>query len=145
MRWFNDNVEEMNLKKLLYFGIGYLSGKEFNSIYDTILNEPQKAILIFEGLGEFHAGYPINCLNKPSVISNNVNTRMPVMSLFIQLVLSELLKGATVVVTSRPTADDFYSRLDFNRKVEIIGFTYDKIEVDFVTEATFNHRYGILC
>ena len=128
LRWFNDNVEEMNLKKFLHFGMAYLSDKEFNSIYDTIVNEPKKAILIFDSLDEFRAGDPINCLDKSRVISNNANNPMPVMNLFIKLVLSELLKGATVVVTSRPTADDFYSRLDFNRKVEIIGFTSDKIE-----------------
>jgi hypothetical protein len=50
------------------------------------------------------------------------------MNLFIKLVLGDLLKGATVLVTSRQTADDFYSRLDFDRIVEIIGFTSDKIE-----------------
>ena len=128
LRWFNNYAEEMNLKKFLYFGIGYLSYKEFDSIYDAIIKEPQRAILIFDGLDEFHVGDPINCLDKTRMNSNNANARMSVINLFIKLVLSELLKGATIVVTSRPNADDLYSRLDFNRKVEIIGFTLDKIQ-----------------
>jgi hypothetical protein len=62
------------------------------------------------------------------MIPNDPNACMSAMNLFVKLVLSDLLKGATVLVTSRPTADDFYSKLNFNRKVKIIGFTHDKIE-----------------
>ena len=47
---------------------------------------------------------------------------------YIKLAYGNLLQGATVLVTSRPTADHFYSRLNFDRSVEIIGFTSDKIE-----------------
>ena len=128
LRWFNENVEEKNLKTFLHSGIGCLSNKQFESIYDMIVKEPQKAILIFDGLDEFHAGKPINCLDKSRMISNDPNTCMSVMNLFIKLVLGELLEGATVMVTSRPTADSFYSRVDFDRKVEIIGFTSNKIK-----------------
>jgi hypothetical protein len=53
---------------------------------------------------------------------------MPAINLFIKLIFGDLLIGATVLVTSRPTADDFYSRFDFDRNVEIIGFTSDKIK-----------------
>ena len=44
--------------------------------------------------------------------------------------MGNLWPEATVVVTSRPTADDFYSiaGLHFEKKVEIIGFTSNKIK-----------------
>jgi GTPase SAR1 family protein len=127
-RWFNNNkLENLSLKTFLQFGTG-LSDEEFESIYEEITKEPQKAILIFDGLDEFH-GNPINCLDQSRIIPNDPNTGTSAMNLFIKLILGDLLKGATVVVTSRPTADyQFFSRLDFDRNVEIIGFLSDKIE-----------------
>ena len=62
------------------------------------------------------------------MLPNDPNTCMSGMTLFIKLAYGNMLQGAIVLVTSRPTADDFYSNLDFDRSVEIIGFTPDKIE-----------------
>ena len=131
LRWFNGNNETMNLKTFLHLGMGCLSDKEFESIYDTIRKEPNKAILIFDGLDEFHGNYN-ECFDESKIISNDPDTSMSVMNLFIKLVSHGLLKGAVPMVTSRPTADDFYSRLHFDRKVEIIGFTSNKIK-DYVS------------
>ena len=86
-----------------------------------------KPFSIFDGLDEFH-GDPINCLEQARKIPNDRNTRMSTMNLFIKLIFGDFLKGATVLVTTRPTANDFYSKLDFDRNVEIIGFTREKIE-----------------
>ena len=127
LRWFNGHNEKMNLKTFLHLGMGCLSDKEFESIYDTIRKEPHKAILIFDGLDEFHGNYN-ECFDESKMISNDPDTSMSVMNLFIKLVSGGLLEGAVPMVTSRPTADDFYSRLHFDRKVEIIGFTSKKIE-----------------
>ena len=132
LRWFNGNNEKMNLKTFLHLGMGCLSDKEFESIYDTIRKEPHKAILIFDGLDEFHGNYN-ECFDESKMISNDSDTSMSVMNLFIKLISGGLLEGAVPMVTSRPTADDFYSRLHFDRKVEIIGFTSDKIK-DYVSQ-----------
>ncbi|CAB4017180.1 Hypothetical predicted protein, partial [Paramuricea clavata] len=128
-RWFNENINKLtniSLKTFLRFGTG-LSEEKFEGIYEEIAKEPHKAVLIFDGLDEYH-GDPISYLDQPRIIPNDLDTGTSPMNLFIKLVLGDLLKGATVVVTSRPTADDFYSRINFDRKVEIIGFTFDKIE-----------------
>ena len=131
LRWFNGNNKKMNLKTFLHLGMGCLSDKEFESIYDTIRKEPHQTILIFDGLDEFHGNYN-ECFDESKMISNDPDTSMSVMNLFIKLASGGLLKGAVPMVTSRPTADDFYSRLHFDRKVEIIGFTSDKIK-DYVS------------
>jgi hypothetical protein len=128
-RWLNENINKLtniSLKTFLRFGTT-LSEENFESMYEEIAKKPQKAILIFDGLDEYHDD-PISCLDQSRIIPNDRNTGTSAINLFIKLVLGDLLKGATVVVTSRPTADDFYSRLDFDRNVEIIGFTTDKIE-----------------
>ena len=127
-RWFNENINKLtniSAKTFLRFGTG-LSEENFESIYEEIVKQPQKAILIFDGLDEYH-GDSISCLDQ-SRLPNDPNTGTSAINLFIKLVLGDLLKGAMVLVTSRPTAEDFYSRLDFDRNVEIIGFTTTKIE-----------------
>jgi hypothetical protein len=126
LRWFNDKLTNLSLKTFLQLGTR-LNEEKFESIYEEIAKEPQKAILIFDGLDELH-GNPISCLDQSKMIPDDPNTCMSAMNLFINLMLGNLLKGATVLVTSRPTADDFYSRLHFDRNVEITGFTWDKIE-----------------
>ena len=139
-RWFNENINKLkniSLKTFLWFGTG-LSEENFESVYEEIAKEPQKVILIFDGLDEYH-GNPISCLDQSRIIPNDPNTGASAINLFFKLVLGDLLKGATVVVTSRPSADDFYSRLDFDRNVEIIGFTSDKIE-EYVSRFCHNNN-----
>ncbi len=42
--------------------------------------------------------------------------------IFKQLVKGELLPGATVLTTFRPTAEHIYRELKFDREVEVLGF-----------------------
>jgi hypothetical protein len=119
-RWFNfEELKNLSLKTFLRYGTG-LSEETFESIFEEILKEPQKAILIFDGLGEF-SGDIRNCLERSRMLPNDPNTCMSGMTLFIKLAYGNMLQGETILVTSRPTADDFYS--NFTRSVEIIGFT----------------------
>ena len=127
-RWFNriDELQNLSLKTFLRYGTR-LTEEKFESIFEEILKEPQNAIFIFDGLDEFY-GDLINYLDQSRGLPHDPNSCMSGMTLFIKLAYGNLLQGATVLVTSRPTADDFYSRLNFDRSVEIIGFTSDKIE-----------------
>ncbi len=63
---------------------------------------------------------------------------MSAIFLFIKILSGLKLPGATVLVTSRPTASDVLSKLHFDREVEIIGFTEDKIE-NYVEKFCANH------
>ena len=127
-RWFGfDQFKNLSLKTFLLYGTG-LNEEEFESIYEEVLREPQKAILVFDGLDEFN-GDLTNCLELP----NDPNTCIPAINLFAKICTGSMLKGATVLVTSRPTTESFYSKLNFDRSVEIIGFTPDKIE-EYVTK-----------
>ena len=138
LRWFsNYELESMSLKEFLRYGTR-LSDENFECIYEQIMNNPKKTILIFDGLDEFY-GNLLRWLEQASLIPDDPNTIMSPINLFIKLVLGGILKGATVLVTSRPNADDFYSKLCFDRKVEIIGFTSDKIE-EYVTRFCNNNN-----
>ena len=138
-RWFNGNIKELNdisLKKFLQLG-ARVSDDEFERIYEKMTEKPQRAILIFDGLDEFYGNY-MHCLDESSIIPDNPNTHMSAMNIFIKLVQGNMLKGATILVTSRPTADDFYSKLNFDREVEILGFIHDKIE-EYVSQFCNNN------
>jgi Ran GTPase-activating protein (RanGAP) involved in mRNA processing and transport len=124
-RWFDSNeLKNIILKAFLRYGTG-LSDEQFEGIYKDITDHPEKAILIFDGLDEFP--YDDDCLNQLPPRSDP-NFPMSGISLFITLIAGRLLPKATVLVTSRPTAIKFYSRLTFDRTVEILGFNSDKIE-----------------
>ena len=118
--------KNISLKTFLQLG-SRLDTEKVESIYQKIVNEPQKAIFIFDGLDECNDTSD-ECFDQSNMIANDQSKCMSGISLFIKLVRGEMLRGATVLVTSRPSADDFYSKLDFDRNVEIIGFTSDKIE-----------------
>ena len=123
-RWFNQNKKDMILKDFLRCGTE-LSDEQFEKAYEYITEHPEKAILVFDGLDEFNGSS--NCL-EPLQPPNNHNSPMPWICLFIKLISGSFLPGATVVVTSRPTANEFYSRFSFDRTVEIMGFSRVQIE-----------------
>ncbi len=134
-RWYNSKEPiGMTLKTFLRYGT-QLSDEKFERIYEYITTHPKSAILIFDGLDEFNGN--TECLDQLPP-PNDPNICMSGISLFVKLISGSLLFGATVLVTSRPTANEFYSRFRIDRTVEIIGFTSDKIE-EYVSKFCENH------
>ncbi|CAB4025905.1 NACHT, LRR and PYD domains-containing 14-like, partial [Paramuricea clavata] len=124
-RWFDSNeLKDITLKTFLRHGTR-LSDENFENIYKYVTKHPEQAILIFDGLDEFNG--KVDCLQHLPP-PDDPNICMSGIDLLIKLISGYLLKGATLLMTSRPTANDFYSRLTFDRTVEILGFTSDKIE-----------------
>ena len=135
LRWFNaKDMKDMTLKTFLRNGT-QLSDEKFEKIYEEITTYPGKAILIFDGLDEFNSDS--DCLNDLPP-PNDPDIPMSPISLFSKLIYGHFLPEATVVVTSRPTANKFYSKFNFDRTVEIIGFTQDRIE-EYVTKFCHSH------
>ena len=135
-RWFSVNdMKKMTLKTFLCNGT-QLSSKKFEKIFEEIMKNPEKAVLIFDGLDEFNSD--MDCLNDLPP-PNDPDFPMSAISLFRKLISGHLLPEATVVVTSRPTANQFYSKFKFDRTVEIIGFTEDRIE-QYITKFCQSHN-----
>ena len=137
-RWFKD-MKDMTLKTFLRDGT-QLSDEKFEKIYEEVTKHPEKAVLIFDGLDEFNSDF--DCLNGLPP-PNDPDFPMSPISLFSKLISGNFLPKATVLVTSRPTANEFYSKFNFDRNVEIIGFTEDKIE-EYVTKFCHSHDRGHL-
>ncbi|XP_031557146.1 NACHT, LRR and PYD domains-containing protein 14-like, partial [Actinia tenebrosa] len=109
------------------------------------LSQPEKVLLIFDGLDEF--GKKENIVKEEEFGSNLAET-IPFSALYSKLTLGKLFKGATVVTTSRPTALSYvtFPNKPFDRTLEILGFNSEQIEnfverfcQDFRKQKIWNH------
>ena len=140
-RWFHfEQLQNVTLKKFLQFGTE-LSEEEFESVFAKVWAKPQIIIFNFDGLNEF-GGNPEkfqDFLDQSKMSPDDATCPTPAMVLFIKILTGQILHKAKVLVTSRPTATDVLSKLHYHRKVEIIGFTEDKIE-NYVEKFCANHE-----
>ena len=127
-RWFNDEtLQKISLNELLCRL--HPEGSDDDELFQYVLDNPEKVIIVFDGLDEFknHS----RCLEDDEAYGgNNAKEQMPLSALYVKLMKGKLLPGATILTTSRPDAVQSIVRLTqlhFNRKVEIMGFTTEKI------------------
>ena len=125
-RLFNNNNWETSLREMLRRAEGFkMSSADFNSFYEYVCLVPRKVIFIFDGLDELDIDD--ECLTKGKTVDGH-NEVTHVLMIFKQLVKGELLPGAKVLTTARPTAESIYNDLNFDREVEIVGFHRDQIK-----------------
>ena len=140
-RWFHfEQLQTVTLKKFLQLGTE-LRESEFECIFAEIWANPQNAIFIFDGLDEFGGNLEkfYNFLDQSKMFPDDPTCPMSAMLLFIKIISGQILAEATVLLTSRPTANDVLSKFHFDRKVEMIGFTEEKIE-KYVEKFCANHE-----
>ena len=121
-RRFNDGAK-LNLRELL-------AGAEtvqrlHDSVWEFIQNEPTKVLLIFDGLDEYSRKDEINTRED---YKNDLEEKMPVSVLYNKLAAGELLRGASILATTRPTAVKYVAHVNFQRTVEIRGFTSENVQ-----------------
>ena len=127
LRMFNFTDKELNLRELLD-----------HSQYSTTLSEetwsyirenPQRVLIIFDGFDEYSRKAEIN---KDDVqYRNSEEDRMPVHFLLKKILSGNILTGATVLMTIRPNAVSCIRSSNFDKTVEILGFTPEQV-VDYV-------------
>ena len=127
LRMFNFTDKELNLRELLD-----------HSEYSTTLSEetwsyirenPQRVLIIFDGFDEYSRKAEIN---KDDVqYRNSEEDRMPVHFLLKKILSGKILTGATVLMTTRPNAVSCIRSPNFDKTVEILGFTTEQVE-DYV-------------
>ena len=122
-RRFNVDDAKLNLRELL-------AGAEIvqclnDSVWQFVRNESTKVLLIFDGLDEYSRKEEINTQED---YKSNAEEKMPVSVLYMKLAAGELLPGASIVTTTRPTAVKYVADVKFERTVEILGFTSENVE-----------------
>ena len=131
-RHFNSNQTNINFRELLECS-ETVSEHLDDELWDYIIKNPTKVLLIFDGLEEFSARSDIP--KDDSRYKNNVEEKMPLHCLYHEIATGKLLDGATVINTTRPTAVRFIRPLNVDRTVEILGFTSQEVE-DYVEKFT---------
>ena len=124
---FRNFTSKTCLREILRHSDGLnMSSADFNAIYEHISLMPSKAVLIFDGLDEVKHNDE-SFAQKKTVNSHNDIAHIPL--IFKQLVNGELLPGATVLATSRPTAEHIYQNMKFDQVVETLGFHEKQIQL----------------
>ena len=96
-----------------------------DSVWEFVQNHSTKVLLIFDGLDEYSRKEGINTHKE---YKNDMEEKMPVSVLYKKLAAGELLRGASILVTTRPTAVKYVAHSDVERTVEIRGFTSENVE-----------------
>ena len=127
LRMFNFTDKELNLRELLDHSEYSTALSE--EAWSYIRNNPKRVLIIFDGFDEYSGKTKIN--KDDGLYRNSEEDRMPVHFLLKKIVSRKLLTGATVLITTRPNAVPCIRSLDFNRTVEILGFSTKQVE-DYV-------------
>ncbi|XP_067042459.1 NACHT, LRR and PYD domains-containing protein 13-like [Acropora muricata] len=131
-RLFNDGAK-LSLRELL--ARAATVQRLDDSVWEFVQNQTTKVLLIFDGLDECSRKEEINTHED---YNNDVTEKMPVSVLYKKLAAGQLLQGASILATTRPTAVKYVAHRDVQRTVEIRGFTSENVE-EYVEK--FTHRY----
>ncbi|CAB3990142.1 NACHT, LRR and PYD domains-containing 14-like [Paramuricea clavata] len=119
------NNKNITLREMLAYGEGF-SPDDFETVYNSILSNPIKTVLIFDGMDELNVDNQLVDAKIKAI--NDLDEKMPVFIILKKLLCGKLLPGVTVLTTSRPTAQRVFQRLKFDRTVEILGFFEEQIK-----------------
>ena len=130
---------DLNLRELLTLAETVECLKD--ELWQFIKDNPSKVLLIFDGIDEFFTRSGI--AKDDSRFNNTAEMRMPLCCLYKKIVSGKLLQGCTLLTTVRPTAVEDVRELNFDRIVEITGFTLEQVE-EFVEKFTKGDDSGNL-
>ncbi|XP_058958516.2 protein NLRC5-like [Pocillopora verrucosa] len=123
---------ELSLRELLTRST-YSSRDELDvQVWNYIQENPQKVLLIFDGIDEFKFKSEISKKDNEPQFRNKVDEKMPLSALYAKLTTGKLLNGAAVLTTTRPTALSCIKSIPFDKMFEILGFSSEQVE-EYVT------------
>ncbi|XP_044177798.1 protein NLRC3-like [Acropora millepora] len=95
-----------------------------DQVWNDICENPERVLIFFDGLDE--------SLDRSSVAEashcKNLEKQMPLSALFYNIVEGNLLRGASVLTTTRPSAVEEVTNLPFDKTIEILGFASEQVE-----------------
>ena len=98
-----------------------------DSTFEYILKHPKEVMIILDGYDEYsQQDYIAGNLEEQH--PNDVRREMPVAALCSKLIKGKILKGAIVMITSRPDESDKMGGIRFKRYVEIAGFSSEQVK-----------------
>ena len=128
-----NTATDLSLRELLTRSTYSPRNELDEEVWNYILENPQKVLLIFDGIDEFKDNSKIGTENKKPQFKNSVDEKMPLSALYAKLTTGKLLKGAAVLTTTRPTALSCTESIRFDKIFEILGFSSEQVE-EYVTK-----------
>ena len=132
---------DLSLRELLTLSEHSPSDHMDDEVWNYILENPQRVLLIFDGIDEFKHNSKIRKENFKPQFRNRVDEKMPLHGLYEKLATGKLLNGAAVLTTTRPTALSCIERLSFDKVFEILGFSSEQVE-EYVTKFAEEDKYA---
>ena len=123
-RRFN-SANDLSLRELLTWSEHSLSDHLDDEVWKYILQHPEGVLILFDGFDEFKDN--ANMAVAPPC-STSIEEEMPLQILYQWLVTGEILEGASIVTTTRPTALSGIAHLKFDKRFEILGFSTEQIK-----------------
>ena len=123
--FFAKSDEKICLRKLLTRASN-LDGDLDDHVFQEMLDHSEKILLVFDGLDEFK-DHKSCTVNDASRYGNSYSEEMSPSALYVKLLQELLLPGAAVLTTSRPTVLESLGISLFERTVEIVGFTEERV------------------
>ena len=99
----------------------------YDSMWNFVTKNPSRVLFIFDGVDEYSAKEDIAGKDH-TCYKNGLEEKMPVSALFNKLARGHLLRGLNIITTTRPTAVPCIAHVKFDRTVEILGFTSEKVQ-----------------
>nr|XP_058950318.1 protein NLRC3-like [Pocillopora verrucosa] len=116
---------DLSLKELLiqseYFPTDHLD----DEVWNHLLENPKGVLILFDGFDEFK--HNANVVGAPLYPRSN-EEKKPLQILYQWLVTGKLLKDASIVTTTRPTALSSIKHLPFDKIYEVLGFSSEQVE-----------------
>ena len=124
--WFNSPANEtISLRKLIHRA-AHSKGDVGNHVFRHLVDNPEKILLMFDGLDEFSDRKRFT-ENHEARYEDDFSMEMPFFALYLKLLQRRLLPGATVLTTCRASAVESLNDSWFNKTVELVGFTKEKV------------------
>ncbi|XP_066028445.1 NACHT, LRR and PYD domains-containing protein 3-like [Pocillopora verrucosa] len=120
---------DLSLRELLTLSEHSPSNHMDDEVWSYILDNPQRVLIIFDGIDEFKHNSKIGEENFEPKFRNRVDEKMPLYALYEKLATGKLLNGAAVLTTTRPTAlPCIIDHVRFDKIYEILGFSSRQIK-----------------
>ena len=132
--WKFNSVQnkELSLRDLLDRS-EYSANDLTDEVWNYVLKNPNKVLVIFDGFDQYSGKTKID--DESHSYRDNEQESMPIHFLFKKIVSGNILRGATVLTTTKPNAVSCMGGLKFHKTVEILGFGTEQVD-DYVQKFT---------
>ena len=98
------------------------------SLFEYIVDHADEVLIIIDGYDEY-SQQDVIATNLDDQYPNNAQEEMPVAALCAKLIKGKILRGSSVMITSRPDeSDKMKDEIGFDRYVEITGFSEQQVK-----------------